>query len=78
MTHVQVMPDISWLEADWVQDLTITGNTVVARYGGIFVGLLRPNNLGSGTFLNHANISITGMPRPAVPCMAEYCKPSPG
>lgn len=57
---LQVMPDISWLEADWVQDLEITNNTVDATYGGIFVGLIRPNDMGSGRYLNHANVSILG------------------
>ena len=67
------MPDVAWLEADWVHDLAITGNTVDARYGGIFVGLLRPNSLGSGAYLNHANVSITGMH--GRPLHALSCKP---
>ena len=54
------MPDLSWLEADWVQDLVIANNTVDASYGGIFVGLIRGNDMGSGRYPNHANVSITG------------------
>ncbi len=57
---MQVMPETAWQEADWVSNLNISNNTVDANFGGIFVGLIRPNNLGSGQFLNHANVSILG------------------
>ena len=54
------MPETAWQEASWVNNLKISENMVDSNFGGIFVGLIRPNNLGSGQFLNHANVSILG------------------
>lgn len=52
------MPEVSWQEADWVQDLTISGNLINTTFGGIFVGLVAGNDMGPGQFLGHRNISI--------------------
>jgi hypothetical protein len=56
----QVMPEACWMEADWSQNLRIADNYVQAGYGGIFVGLIRSSDLGSGQYLNHDGITITG------------------
>ena len=54
------MPETAWQEADWVENLSISGNLVDANFGGILVGLIRSNDLGSGQYPNHANVSILG------------------
>ena len=52
------MPESFWLEADWSQDVRIANNLIDGPYGGILVGLIRLNEMGSGLYLNHR--SATG------------------
>lgn len=56
----QIMPEASWMESDWSRNLRIADNYVQAAYGGIFVGLIRRGDLGSGQYLNHDGIEIAG------------------
>ena len=48
------------MESDWARNLRIADNYVQASYGGIFVGLIRRSDLGSGQYLMHDGITITG------------------
>ena len=57
-TCPQVMPESFWLEADWSHDVRIANNYIDGPYGGILVGLIRLNEMGSGLYLNHR--SATG------------------
>ena len=52
------MPESFWLEADWSHDVRIANNYIEGPYGGILVGLMRLNGMGSGLYLNHR--SATG------------------
>ena len=49
----QVMPESFWLEAGWSYDVRIANNYIEGPYGGILVGLMRLNEMGSGLYLNH-------------------------
>lgn len=49
------------MEADWSRNVQITDNYVEASYGGILAGFIRSRDLGSGQYLNHKDISITGV-----------------
>ena len=49
------------MEADWSRNVHIRDNYVEASYGGIFAGLIRQRDLGSGEYLNHKDIMITGL-----------------
>lgn len=49
------------MEADWSRNVHIRDNYVEASYGGIFAGLIRQRDLGSGEYLNHKDIMITGV-----------------
>ena len=47
------MPESFWLEADWSYDVRIANNHIDGPYGGILVGLIMLNDMGSGLYLNH-------------------------
>jgi hypothetical protein len=53
------MPEAYWMEADWTHNLTVTNNYMDTPFGGILLGLVRPNDLGSGQFLNHGQVTIS-------------------
>ncbi len=53
------MPESYWMEADWTHNLRVADNYVDVSFGGILVGLIRSNDLGSGEYLNHGQITIT-------------------
>ena len=71
----QVMPESFWLEADWSHDVRIANNYIEGPYGGILVGLMMLNEMGSGLYLNHR--SATGA-RQTGPCTRtlEQCTPA--
>lgn len=56
---MQVMPESFWSEAGWSQNVLIANNYIEGPYGGILVGLIRQNEMGSGQYMNHRNITIS-------------------
>ena len=60
------MPESFWLEAGWSYDVRIANNYIEGPYGGILVGLMRLNEMGSGLYLNHR--SATGALQTVIVC----------